>query len=122
MVEDLRRFLYFYMFWLCVTLVNEMWHVQVRWIDLVGIYKYTKNYQNVTNGLSAMDIFANWPRTDGQTDSQGDIKGNFQKSTFQTGRTIIIRMKIQESHHGKRAFIVYANSKGLCRLAPVSSD
>ena len=36
---------------------------QTYWLDLVSIYQYAKNYQNILNGLSAMANFANWPRT-----------------------------------------------------------
>ena len=33
--------------------------LQAYWQDLVGIYQYAKNYQNITNSLSAMTVFAN---------------------------------------------------------------
>ena len=67
MVEDLRWFPYFHMFCFGVALVKEKW--QAYYLDLFGVYRWVKHYQNIPNCLSAMAIFANWPRTDRRMDS-----------------------------------------------------
>ena len=65
MVEALRRFLYFHISGRGVTCTLVMKRDISQ--DLVGFYQYAKTYQNIPYGLSAMAIFANWPRTDRQT-------------------------------------------------------
>ena len=51
--------------------------LQVNWLDLVSIYQFAKYYQNISNGLSSMAIFA-----DGQTDSHDDYTALFESQSF----------------------------------------
>ena len=64
MIEDKRRFPYFHIFASALPWSEKSGIWQTYWLDLISIYQYTNNYRNIPNCLSAMTIFANWPRTD----------------------------------------------------------
>ena len=61
---------------------SNIW--QAYWLDLVGIYQYVKTYQNITRGLSAIIVFANWPRTHGRTHRV--IIGHLESQLTSVGR------------------------------------
>ena len=50
---------------------------QVHW-GYVAINLYTSIYYNIPEGLKVIAIFANWPWTDEETDSQIDYRALFQ--------------------------------------------
>ena len=59
MVEDLWQSPYFQFFCHGVSLAKKNGIWQVCWLDLVSIYQYAKNYQNIPSSLSTRVIFAN---------------------------------------------------------------
>ena len=73
---------------------------QTYWLDLVSIYQYAKNYQNILNGLSAMADFANWPRTSRRTVGlTSDYRALFDIQPF--NRSTFHRV-VQYSHRFER--------------------